>query len=168
MSTDSQAPPSSVLGVRERWRPAVEPFLEPGERLQVIVPARGGLARSTLGMIQTLLPFTRQGQYCLLVATDRAWLPLIRPKRTDDPMTPQPRCARSVRLSLSAIHRIDGLDQPYAIDPMWADHVRAANEALEATQAGRAWDLAECGEWVRRDKKDGGGTPLTSILRRSR
>lgn len=156
MTFGKRVPPSSVLGVRDTWGPEVAALLEPGETVQVVVPARTGEAR-TLGTLKAAPWFSthafEQGKYALLVATDRAWLPIVRPERATDPLQPGSRCDRSIRLAVSPLTQFDGLDVPYSIDPMWADHVRAANEAAEARERGQSWDLDSCGDWVRDDPK---------------
>jgi hypothetical protein len=151
-----RVPPLSVVGVRTTWGPEVAPLLEPGEAVQVIVPARTGEAR-TLGTLKAMPWWSTHtfeaGRHALLVATDRAWLTIVRPERATDALEPGSRCDRGIRLAVSPLKQFDLLDRPYSIDPMWTDHVRAANEAADAREQGRAWDLDGCGDWVREDPK---------------
>ena len=153
------APALSVLGVVERRGPEFAPLLEPGETLQVIVPARSGAGRLTESAISTLTGGVGPslGEHYMLLATDRAWLPVRIAMTGKEQHSAQAREDRSIRPDVSSLRRFDGFSQPYSVDPMWTDHVRAANAALDALQAGQPFDLAALGDWVRSDPKKSRG-----------
>lgn len=153
------APALSVLGVVERRGPEFAALLEPGETLQVIVPARSGAGRLTESAISTLAGGVGPGlgEHFMLLATDRAWIPVQLAMKSTQRHAAQPRENRAIRPDVSSLKRFDGFARPYSIDPMFTDHVRAANAALDALQAGQAFDLATLGDWVRADPKKSRG-----------
>ena len=153
------APALSVQGVLERRGPEFASLLEPGETLQVIVPARSGAGRLTESAISTLTGGIGPGvgEHFMLLTTDRAWIPVRIAMSGKQQHTPLAREDRGIRPDVSSVRRFEGFAQPYSIDPMWTDHVRAANAALDALQAGRPFELAALGDWVRADPKKSRG-----------
>ena len=159
MVRSKPAPALSALGAVERRGPEFASLLEPGETLQVIVPARSGAARLTEAAVSTVAGGfgPSLGDHYMLLATDRAWVPVRLAMSSKEQHTAVARENRAIRPEVSSVRRFEGFAQPYTIDPMWPDHVRAANAALDALQAGRPFDLAALGDWGREDPKKSRG-----------
>lgn len=131
-----------VLRSREELRPRVAPFLEPGESLDVVVPASSRPGRAVRSAAAAVWPFFHERDRFFLVATDRRWLVLesSREQRCGD-LHRRAVLHRSIEVSTSWVTRFDGFDQPYAIDPIYHLWAAAANDALHTREDGRAWDL---------------------------
>jgi hypothetical protein len=126
-------------------RPHVTPFLEPGEQLQVVLRGSSRPAMGVKLVMAEVWPFFRDRARFLLVATDRRWLVLESAKeRHRGDLHVRGSFDRDIRVETSWLHRFDGFDQPYTIDPIYELWAKAANDALDARAAGRLWSLAEC------------------------
>jgi hypothetical protein len=136
-----------VLRSREELRPRVTPFLDPGESLDVVIPASSRPGRAVRAAAATVWPFFREKDRYLLVATDRRWLVLesSREQRKGD-LSQRAVFGRDVQVATSWVTRFDGFDQPYAIDPVHQLWATAANDALRSRAAGRPWDLASAAD----------------------
>jgi hypothetical protein len=134
-----------VLRDVEELRPRVTPFLEPGEQLQVVLRASSRPAKALKVLAsQAWLVFHERDKF-LLVATDRRWLVLeSEQERFEGELRARGSFDRSTRIETSWLSRFDAFDQPYAIDPVYELWAVAANDALEAVEDGRPWELAEC------------------------
>jgi hypothetical protein len=133
-----------VLRDRDELRPRIDPLLEDGEHLQVVLRASSRPAKAVKLVTLQAWPFFREADRFLLAATDRRWLVLesARERHTGH-LTARASLARDIRVDTSWFTRFDGFDQPYAIDPIYELWAAAANDALDARRTGRPWDLAE-------------------------
>jgi hypothetical protein len=132
-----------VLRSREEVRPLVAHFLEPGESLDVVIPASSRPGRAMRAAVATVWPFFHEKDRYLLVATDRRWLVLESSReQVKGDLSQRAVLRRDIEVSTSWVTRFDGFDQPYAIDPVHELWAVAANDALRARDAGRLWDLA--------------------------
>jgi hypothetical protein len=139
----------------EDLRPRVEPFLAPGERLQVVIRASPRPPMGVKVAVASVWPFFRDEDRVLLVATDERWLVLESAKaRYAGTLTERATCNRAIRVETSWTARFDGFDRPYAIDPVHELWARAANDALDAMQAGRPWDLADAASLTAADNDE--------------
>ncbi len=144
-----EAHPDSVLGMRERLRGRLEPLLDDGDRLQVVVPAATTRRGAAVDLRQPT-PASVKTRRCLLVATEYAWISVeIRPAAREPLLLATGHGNRDIEVAADGLSPVRGLDREYFVDVEWAAHVRAADEALAALQAKRPWSLAECGDWVR-------------------
>jgi hypothetical protein len=131
-----------VLRSREELRPRVAPFLDPGERLDVVIPASSRPGRAVKAVAAAVWPFFRENDRYLLVATDRRWLVLeSSAEKYAGSLRQRAALSRDIVVDTSWVTRFDGFDQPYAIDPVHRLWAVAANDALAARAAGRSWDL---------------------------
>jgi hypothetical protein len=131
-----------VLRAREELRPRVAPFLEPGESLDVVIPASSRLGRAVKAAAATVWPFFRELDRFLLVATDHRWLVLESSKEQYlGSLHQRAVLGRDIEVDTSWFTRFDGFDQPYAIDPAYELWAVAANDALITRAAGEPWDL---------------------------
>lgn len=132
-----------VLRAREEIRPRVAPLLEPGETLDVVIPASSRPAKAVKVAVMEAWPFFHEKDKFLLVATDRRWLVLESAKeRHAGELHVRGTFDRGIRVGTSWFTRFDGFDQPYAIDPIYQLWAVAANAALDARAGGGSWDLA--------------------------
>ncbi|WP_151081560.1 hypothetical protein [Nocardioides cynanchi] len=131
-----------VVRAREEIRPRVAPFLEPGESLDVVIPASSRLGRAVKAAAATVWPFFSEKDRFLLVATDRRWLVLESAKEQYlGSLHQRAVFGRDIEVDTSWFTRFDGFDQPYAIDPAYELWAVAANDAAAARAAGEPWDL---------------------------
>jgi hypothetical protein len=131
-----------VLRDREELRPRVEPFLEPGESLDVAIRASSRPAKVVKLVAMEAWPFFHEKDKFLLVATDRRWLVLeSAQERFEGALHVRGVFDRAIRLETSWLTRFDRFDQPYAVDPIYELWAAAANEALDTRAAGQPWDL---------------------------
>jgi hypothetical protein len=137
----------AVLRAREEIRPRVTPFLEPGESLDVVIPASSRPGRAVRAVAAGVWPFFHECDRFLLVATDRRWLVLesTREKQQGD-LHQRSAFDRAIEVETSWLTRFDGFDQPYAIDPAYQLWAVAANDALATRSAGRPWQLESAAE----------------------
>jgi hypothetical protein len=144
-----------VMRAREEIRPRIEPFLEAGESLDVVIPASSRPGRAVKTVAAAVWPFFHEHDRYLLVATDRRWLVLesAKEKHAGD-LHQRASVGRDIELETSWFTRFDGFDQPYAIDPIYQLWVVAANDALAARKAGRPWDLASAADGITADDDD--------------
>ncbi len=132
-----------VLRDREEVRPRVEPLLDAGEHLDVVIPASSRPAKAVKLVAMEVWPFFHEKDRFLLVATDRRWLVLESEKEQQrGALSVRATADRSLRVQTSWFTRFDGFDQPYAIDPVYELWAVAANRAADAREEGRSWDLA--------------------------
>jgi hypothetical protein len=138
-----------VLRAREEIRPRIEPFLEAGESLDVVIPASSRPGRAVKTVAAAVWPFFREHDRYLLVATDRRWLVLesAKERQTGD-LHQRAALDRDIELETSWFTRFDGFDQPYAIDPIHRLWAVAANDARTTRAAGRPWDLASAADGI--------------------
>jgi hypothetical protein len=138
-----------VLRSREELRPRVVPFLDPGETLDVVIPASSRPGRAVKVVAATVWPFFHEKDRFLLVATDRRWLVLESSKeRYAGALRVRAAFGRDIEVETSWVTRFDGLDQPYAVDPIHQVWAVAANDALATRAAGRPWDLAAAADRI--------------------
>jgi hypothetical protein len=136
-----------VLRSREELRPRVAPFLDPGESLDVVIPASSRPGRAVRAAAATVWPFFHEKDRYLLVATDRRWLVLESSgEQHRGDLHQRAVLDRGIEVSTSWVTRFDGFDQPSAIDPVHQLWAAAANDALHARAAGRPWDLASAAD----------------------
>jgi hypothetical protein len=132
-----------VLRAREEIRPRVAPFLSDGESLDVAIPASSRPGRAVRAVAAGVWPFFRERDRYLLVATDQRWLVLeSSQEQLRGDLHERASLPRDIAVDTSWFTRIDGFDQPYAIDPAYQLWAVAANDALSTRASGRAWDLA--------------------------
>jgi hypothetical protein len=138
-----------VLRAREEIRPRVEPFLEAGESLDVVIPASSRPGRAVKTVAAAVWPFFHEHDRYLLVATDCRWLVLesAKEKHAGD-LHQRASLGRDIELETSWFTRFDGFDQPYAIDPIYQLWAVAANDAHAARKAGGKWDLASAADGI--------------------
>ena len=134
---------ADVLRSVEEMRPRVSPFLEDGEQLQVWVGASWGRPRAVRMAIDHFWPFLSEQSTAVLVATDRRWLVLRSTKEQyAGDLTEVASFPRDVRLHSSWTTQFTGFgDVPLSIDPVYELWAVAANDALDALEAGRPWSL---------------------------
>jgi hypothetical protein len=131
-----------VLRAREEIRPRVAPFLDPGESLDVVIPASSRPGRAVRAVAAGVWPFFRERDRYLLVATDRRWLVLESSReRHEGDLRRRAAFGRDIEVETSWVTRCDGFDQPYAVDPIYQLWAAAANDALATRAGGGAWDL---------------------------
>jgi hypothetical protein len=150
-----------VLRSREEIRPRVAPFLEPGESLDVVIPASSRPGRAVRAAAATVWPFFHEKDRYLLVATDRRWLVLESAReQLRGELSQRAVLDREIEVSTSWVTRFDGFDQPYAIDPIHELWAVAANDALRTRTSGRPWTLEVAAETLTADDDD----PTTEAL----
>jgi hypothetical protein len=150
-----------VLRSREEVRPRVAPFLEPGESLDVVIPASSRPGRAVRAAAATVWPFFHEKDRYLLVATDRRWLVLESSReQVKGDLSQRAAFGRDIEVSTSWVTRFDGFDQPYAIDPVHELWAVAANDALRTRTAGESWDLESAADSLTADDDD----PTTEAL----
>lgn len=133
---------ADVLRAREEIRPRISEFLDPGESLDVVIPASSRPGRAVRAVAAGVWPFFHEKDRYLLVATDQRWLVLESSKeKHEGDLTCRSTVARDLEVETSWVSRFDGFDQPYAIDPIYELWAVAANDALATRAAGRPWDL---------------------------
>ncbi|MGA8249038.1 MAG: hypothetical protein WB797_19175 [Nocardioides sp.] len=138
-----------VLRSREELRPRVGPFLEPGESLDVVIPASSRPGRAVKTVAAAVWPFFHEHDRFLLVATDRRWLVLESSgEEHAGPLQERAALGRDIVVETSWVTRFDGFDRPYAIDPIHQLWAVAANDALATRSAGRPWDLASAADRI--------------------
>jgi hypothetical protein len=138
-----------VVSSREELRPRVTPFLEPGESLDVVIPASSRPGRAVKAATAAVWPFFREQDRYLLVATDGRWLVLESAReRYAGELRRRATFGRGVEVTTSWFARFDGFDQPYAIDPVHQLWAVAANDALATRAEGEPWDLAEAADRI--------------------
>ncbi|MCW2791316.1 MAG: hypothetical protein JWO76_414 [Nocardioides sp.] len=124
--------------------PRVQPFLEPGEQFQVGVRASSRPAQAVQLAIAEAWPFLAAKDKFLLVATDRRWLVLESKKeQLRGDLTERGSFDRHLRIEPSWFTRFEGFDRPYSVSPFGQLWAVAANDALDALEAGRPWSLEE-------------------------
>jgi hypothetical protein len=139
----------------EELRPRIEPFLEPGERLQVVLRASPRAPMGVKVAVASVWPFFRDEDRVLLVATDRRWLVLESAKaRYAGELSERATLDRAIRVETSWATHFDGFDRPYAIDPIYELWAQAANDALDAMQAGRPWGLGDAASLTAADNDE--------------
>lgn len=134
---------TDVLRSTDEMRPRVEPLLEDGEQFQVWVGASWGRPRAVRMAIDHFWPFGPGQDTAVLVATDRRWL-VLRSKREQyaGELTEIASFPRDIRVHSSWTSHFTGFgDVPLAIDPLYELWAVAANDALDAQEAGRPWTL---------------------------
>jgi hypothetical protein len=147
----------------EELRPRLEPFLDPGERLQVVLRASPRPPMGVKVAVATVWPFFRDEDRILLVATDRRWLVLESAKaRYAGELTERASLDRAIRVETSWTTRFEGFDRPYGIDPIHELWARAANDALDAMEAGRDWDVGDAASLTAADN-DGTAEGLAKV-----
>lgn len=150
-----------VLRSREELRPRVAGFLEPGESLDVAIPASSRPGRAVRAAAATFWPFFHEKDRYLLVATDRRWLVLESSReQLKGDLSQRAALDRDIEVSTSWVTRFDGFDQPYAIDPVHELWAAAANDALRTRAAGQPWDLGAAADSLTADDDD----PATEAL----
>jgi hypothetical protein len=138
-----------VLRSREELRPRVVPFLDPGESLDVVIPASSRPGRAVKAVAAALWPFFHEKDRFLLVATDRRWLVLeSSEEQYAGSLRERAALDRDIMVATSWVSRFDGFDQPYAIDPIHQLWAVAANDALATRAAGRPWDLVSAADRI--------------------
>jgi hypothetical protein len=144
-----------VLRAREEIRPRVAPFLEPGESIDVVIPASSRPGRALKAAAAVVWPFFHEKDRYLLVATDLRWLVLesSREKYAGE-LRRRATLARDIGVSTSWVSRFDGFDQPYSIDPIHQLWAFAANDALATRATGEPWDLATAADHLTADQND--------------
>jgi hypothetical protein len=131
-----------VLRSREELRPRVTTFLDPGESLDVVIPASSRPGRAVRAAAAAVWPFFHEKDRYLLVATDRRWLVLESSReKYAGSLRQRAVFGRDLAIETSWVTRFDAFDQPYAIDPIHQLWAAAANDALATRAAGRPWDL---------------------------
>ena len=131
-----------VLRDREEFRPRIEPLLDPGESLDVVIRASSRPAKAVKLIAMTAWPFFHEKDKFLLVATDRRWLVVeSAQEKFEGDLHVRGLFDRTIRLETSWLTRFDGFDQPYAVDPIYELWAVAANDALDTRAAGQPWDL---------------------------
>lgn len=139
----------------EELRPRVEPFLAPGEQLQVVLRASPRPPMGAKAAAATVWPFFRDKDRILLVASDHRWLVLESAKeRFRGKLTQRAELDRAIRVETSWTSRFDGFDRPYGIDPVWELWAVAANDALDAREADRPWDLKSAAPSLTPERSD--------------
>jgi hypothetical protein len=148
----------------EELRPRVEPFLAPGERLQVVLRASPRPPMGAKAAAATVWPFFRDKDRILLVATDRRWIVLESAKeRFRGDLTQRAELDRAIRVRTSWTSRFDGFDRPYGIDPAYELWAVAANDALDALEAGRPWDLESAAPSLIPQRSDDAAEKLAKV-----
>jgi hypothetical protein len=152
-----------VLRAREEIRPRVAPFLSADESLDVAIPASSRPGRAVRAAAAGVWPFFHERDRFLLVATDRRWLVLesSREQLRGD-LSVRASLPRDIEVDTSWFTRVDGFDQPYAIDPAYQLWAVAANDALAMRAVGRPWDLATAADRLTAEDAD----PATEALGR--
>jgi len=131
-----------VLRSREELRPRVAAFLDPGESLDVVIPASTRPGRAVRAAAAAVWPFFHEKDRYLLVATDRRWLVLESSReQLEGDLAQRAHFGRDIEVSTSWVTRFDGFDQPYAIDPIHELWAAAANDALRTRAEGQPWEL---------------------------
>jgi hypothetical protein len=124
----------------EELRPRVEPFLGPGEQLQVVLRASPRPPMGAKAAAATVWPFFREEDRILLVATDRRWLVLESAKgRFRGELTQRAELDRAIRVGTSWTSRFAGFDRP---------------DALDAREADRPWDLESAAPSLTSERSD--------------
>jgi hypothetical protein len=155
---------SDVARDIEELRPRVEPFLGPDEQLQVVLRASPRPPMGAKVAAATVWPFFREEDRILLVATDRRWLVLESAKeRFRGELTQRAELARAIRVGTSWTSRFAGFDRPYGIDPVWELWAVAANDALDAREAGRPWDLESAAPSLTPERGDEAAEKLARV-----
>jgi hypothetical protein len=150
-----------VLRSREELRPRLATFLDPGESLDVAIPASSRPGRAVRAAAAAVWPFFHEKDRYLLVATDRRWLVLESTReQLKGELQQRATFVRDIEVTTSWVTRFDGFDQPYAIDPVHELWAAAANDALHCRAAGRLWDLESAAGSLTADDDD----PTTEAL----
>jgi hypothetical protein len=153
-----------VLRAREEIRPRVQPFLEPDESLDVVIPASSRPGRALKALAATAWPFFHEKDRYLLVATDRRWLVLESAReQLRGALHVRAALPREIQVDTSWFTRFDGFDQPYAIDPTYQVWVVAANDALATRAAGGHWDLESAADDITASDDDGTAEALGDL-----
>jgi hypothetical protein len=134
---------ADVLRDTLELRPRVQPLLEQGEQLDVVIRASSRPAKAVKLVAMEAWPFFHEKDKFLLVATDRRWVVLESEKEGfEGSLHVRGVFDRAIRVETSWLTRFDGFDQPYAVDPVYELWAVAANDAAETRAGGRSWDLA--------------------------
>ena len=153
-----------VLRSREELRPRVATFLDPGESLDVVIPASSRPGRAVRAAAAAVWPFFHEKDRYLLVATDRRWIVLESSReQLKGDLSQRAVLGRDIEVSTSWVTRFDGFDQPYAIDPVHGLWAAAANDALHTRAAGEPWDLESAADSLTTEDDDPTTEALTDL-----